>query len=127
MSTQLTKNFTLAEFACHDAAGTPVPAQYVGNCQELANNLQVLRDALGEPVRVLCGYRTPVHNAAVGGVPHSQHLVAKAADLAVAGLTPKELHAHIELQITLGKMKQGGLGLYPGFVHYDIRGFKARW
>jgi hypothetical protein len=24
-------------------------------------------------------------------------------------------------------MLQGGLGLYDSFVHYDIRGTKARW
>jgi len=24
-------------------------------------------------------------------------------------------------------MKQGGLGLYDSFVHYDVRGVKARW
>jgi len=24
-------------------------------------------------------------------------------------------------------MKEGGLGLYNTFVHYDIRGTKARW
>ena len=24
-------------------------------------------------------------------------------------------------------MKEGGVGLYNGFVHYDIRGTKARW
>lgn len=124
---QLTKNFALSEFTCHDAAGTPVPAQYLSNVQLLATNLQVLRDELGVPVHILCGYRTPAHNAAVGGVRSSQHLVAKAADLQVASLTPKELHAHIELQISLGKMRQGGLGLYPTFVHYDVRGYKARW
>jgi uncharacterized protein YcbK (DUF882 family) len=124
---QLTTNFALSEFTCHDVAGTPVPVQYLDNVQLLANNLQVLRDALGVPVRVLCGYRTPAHNKAVGGVKQSQHLVAKAGDLTVAMLTPKELHAKIEELIEAGKMKQGGLGLYPGFVHYDVRGNKARW
>lgn len=124
---QLTNNFALSEFTCHDAAGTPVPTQYLPNVRLLAQNLQVLRDALGVPVRVLCGYRTPEHNKAVGGAKASQHLVAKAGDLTVATLTPKELHAKIEALVAAGKMKQGGLGLYPGFVHYDVRGNKARW
>ena len=41
---KLTKNFSLSEFACKD--GTTVPYQYMPNVQELANNLQVLRDYL---------------------------------------------------------------------------------
>jgi len=24
-------------------------------------------------------------------------------------------------------MTEGGIGIYKGFVHYDIRGTKARW
>lgn len=124
---QLTTNFRREEFACHDAAQTPVPPAYYANVQQLANNLQVLRDALGRPVHVLSGYRTPAHNAAVGGAKASQHLVAKAGDLHVDGLTPAQLHAQIEALIAAGKMKQGGLGLYPTFVHYDVRGYRARW
>lgn len=124
---QLTKNFSLSEFACHDVAGTPVPAQYLTNVEALAANLQVLRDELGEPVRILSGYRTPAHNKAVGGVPNSQHMVARAGDLTVASLTPKQLAAVIERLIAAKRMHQGGLGVYPGFVHYDVRGTKARW
>lgn len=124
---QLTKNFAREEFACNDQARTSVPAQYYTNVQQLANNLQVLRDTLGKPVHILSGYRTPAHNAAVGGAKASQHLVAKAGDLRVEGMTPAQLHAQIEELIAAGKMKQGGLGLYPTFVHYDVRGVKARW
>lgn len=124
---QLTTNFALSEFTCHDAAGTPVPTQYLNNVRLLAEQLQVLRDELGRPVRVLCGYRTPAHNAAVGGVKASQHLVAKAGDVTVADLSPKQLGVVIERLISEGRMKQGGLGVYPGFVHYDVRGYRARW
>jgi uncharacterized protein YcbK (DUF882 family) len=122
---QLTKNFKLEEFACHD--GTPVPAEYLPNVQELANNLQVLRDDLGKPIVVISGYRTPDYNDSHGGKLHSQHKLAKAGDIQVKGMTPKQLHDRIEALIASGKMKQGGLGLYPAFVHYDVRGTAARW
>ena len=125
MPAQLTKNFALDEFACHD--GTPVPAPFLANVQELANNLQVLRDEIGKPVHVLSGYRTPSWNAKVGGVKDSQHVLAKAGDLRVDGLSPTNLHATISRLIDEGRMKQGGLGLYTSFVHYDVRGEKARW
>jgi hypothetical protein len=122
---QLTKNFKLEEFACHD--GTPVPAEYLPNVQELANNLQVLRDDLGKPIVVISGYRTPDYNDSHGGKLHSQHKLAKAGDIQIKGMTPKQLHDRIEALIASGKMKQGGLGLYPAFVHYDVRGTAARW
>lgn len=121
----MTKNFTLAEFACKD--GTQVPKTLLLNVEELAKNLQVLRDYLGEPLSVLSAYRSPAHNAKVGGKPNSFHLKAMAADLSCKSKTPKQLHAIIEKLIAEKKMKQGGLGLYKGFVHYDIRGRKTRW
>ena len=123
---KLTKNFSRQEFDCKD--GTKVPDNLLNNLKELAENLQVLRDYLNTPVSITgSGYRTPSHNKKVGGASNSQHLYAKAADINAKGLTPKELFRTIENLISLGKMKQGGLGLYKTFVHYDIRGTKARW
>lgn len=122
---KITKNFDLSEFACND--GTPVPEILLPNVTELANNLQVIRDALGKPVHINSGYRTVDYNKKVGGVSNSQHVIAKAADITVSGLTPKEVHAVIEGLIAQGKVRQGGLGLYDTFVHYDVRGTKARW
>lgn len=123
--TQLTKNFSLEEFACKD--GTPVPPALVANAQLLADNLQVLRDHLNAPVHVNSGYRTVKYNARVGGKPKSFHLKAMAADITTKGKTPKQLAKIIETLIAKKKMKQGGLGVYPGFIHYDVRGYKARW
>lgn len=122
---QLTKNFTREEFDCRD--GTKVPDNLLSNAQELADNLQVLRDYLGEPVHINSGYRTKTYNKKVGGKAASKHLKAQAGDLTVKSKTPKQLHTIIERLIKQNKMKQGGLGLYPGFVHYDVRGVKARW
>ncbi len=122
---QLQKNFDLEEFACKD--GTPVPGELIGNVEVLAANLQVLRDYLGEPIHILSAYRTPTYNAKVGGVKKSQHLLAKASDITVKSKTPRQLAAIIEKLIAERKMKQGGLGIYKGFVHFDIRGVKARW
>lgn len=123
---QLTKNFSRVEFDCKD--GTPVPTKYMENCKKVAQNLQVLRDHIGEPVHVSgSGYRTPSHNAKVGGAPASQHLKANGADITAKSYTSKKLAAVIEKLIKEGKMEQGGIGIYPGFVHYDRRGTKARW
>jgi len=116
---KLTKNFSLAEFDCKD--GTKVPTEFIPNAQEVANNLQVLRDHLSVPVSITgSGYRTPSHNKKVGGAKHSQHLTCSAADINAKGYTPSQLGGEIEALIQSGKMKQGGLGIYPNFVHYDI-------
>jgi uncharacterized protein YcbK (DUF882 family) len=125
MSKQLTKNFEVGEFACHD--GTPVPKELLPNVQELAENLQVLRDDIGEPLHVLSGYRTETWNKKVGGKPKSKHKKAMAGDVTAKNFTPKQLAARVERLIKAKKMKQGGLGIYSGFIHYDIRGEKARW
>jgi uncharacterized protein YcbK (DUF882 family) len=123
---RLTKNFNRQEFDCKD--GTIVPAKYLLNVKEVADNLQVLRDYLEVPVSVTgSGYRTVTHNQKVKGAKHSQHLTASAADINAQGYEPKQLAEVIELLILKGKMKQGGIGVYPNFVHYDIRGTKARW
>lgn len=122
---KLTKNFNREEFDCRN--GIQVPPELMANVQELADNLQVLRDDIGEPIHVNSGYRTPVYNKKVGGKPASKHLKAQAGDITAKSFTPKQLAARIEKLIKAGKMKQGGLGIYPGFVHYDVRGTKARW
>lgn len=122
---QLTKNFHLDEFECHD--GTPVPARFIPNAQRLANNLQVLRDELQRAIIVTSGYRTPAWNRRVRGAKRSEHLDASAGDIRVPGLTPRVVYQTIERLIKQGKIEEGGLGLYDGWVHYDVRGRKARW
>jgi uncharacterized protein YcbK (DUF882 family) len=122
---QLTANFTLAEFKCKDGCGVPDPL--LDNVRELAANLQVLRDQIGKPIKIMSGYRTPEYNAKCGGETKSQHMEAKAADIIVTGMAPTEVCNAIKLLIGAGKMKQGGVGLYDGWVHYDVRGTRARW
>ena len=122
---KLSKNFNLKEFESKDGSSTPL--EITKNLQELAINLQVFRDKIGTPITINSGYRSPKHNEAIGGVRDSQHVLGFAGDLKVKGMRPTEVHAMIENLIKEGKMKQGGLGLYPTFVHYDIRGTKARW
>lgn len=123
--TALTKNFSLEEFKCND--GTQVPEEYMANVQSLANNLQVLRDEIGMPIHITSGYRSPKYNKRVSKAKSSQHILAKAADVQVEGVAPEEVHTTILRLIAQGKMKQGGVGSYSTFTHYDIRGYGARW
>jgi uncharacterized protein YcbK (DUF882 family) len=121
----LTRNFTLKEFASKD--GTATPLSVVHKLQQLAINLQALRDEIGKPIRINSGYRSPSHNRAVGGALRSRHVVGDAADIVVVGMPPTEVAATIERLILEGKMEQGGLKAYATFCHYDCRGVRARW
>ena len=123
--TKLTNNFSLREFRCKD--GTDVPDEYMDNVQELAENLQVLREHLGKSIRVISGYRSPKYNRKIDGARRSQHLTASGADIKIKGLLPVEIKIIILDLIREGKMKEGGIGVYKGFLHYDIRGKKVRW
>ena len=81
MSYKITQNFSLSEFRCKD--GTDVPEELMDNVSLLCENLQVLRDEIGKPIRVISGYRSPKYNRRIGGARRSQHMTANAADIKV--------------------------------------------
>ena len=120
---QVTKNFNMSEMEFYDR----VPANLLENAKEVLANVQILRDALGAPVSIMSGYRSPERNAEVGGATKSQHMEGNATDLQCKTKTPLEMYNMVEKLIKEGKMKQGGLGIYDGWIHYDTRGVKARW
>jgi uncharacterized protein YcbK (DUF882 family) len=122
---KITNNFYLQEFASKD--GAAFPNDVAKNIILLAQNLQVLRDELKVGIKINSGYRSPQHNAKIGGAKKSQHTLGTAADIVVSGYTPKQVAEVIDKLINEGKMMQGGLKPYATFTHYDIRGTKARW
>lgn len=90
---RLTENFTLAELCVTDQREPNVPgAKEAEALRRLAEGiLQPLRDAVGVPVNVSSAYRSKRVNAAVGGATNSQHVLGEAADIVVAGMSPKEV------------------------------------
>jgi len=128
---RVTENFTTDEFACKD--GTPYPRAWIDTrllplCAEV---LQPVRNRVGASIPVLSGFRTDAYNRKIGGARLSQHVQGRAADLRPPkGWTAARLHALILEMYNDGELPRlGGLGLYPGFVHVDVRpGAKlARW
>lgn len=116
----LTKNFKKAEFDSKDNA--PMPLDVMQNVQKLAEQLQVLIDYLGKPIKITSGYRSPNHNARIGGAKHSYHVKGMAADIQVKDIQPKEVKKLIVHLMNEGKIIKGGCKAYTSWLHYDIRG-----
>jgi uncharacterized protein YcbK (DUF882 family) len=122
---KLTNNFSKSEF--ESKCGRQMPQSVLDNIKKVAESLQVLRDELKRPISITSGYRSPEHNAKVKGAKNSQHILGTAVDIKVEGMTPIQVAAAIEKLIKEKKMPQGGIGIYRSWVHYDLRGKKARW
>ena len=122
---KLTKNFSLSEFDCND--GSKMPPEVFTNVVKIAGELQILRDFIGKPIKINSGYRSPSYNRSIGGASRSQHLLGKAADIRVEGISPRELRGIIEELIKDGRLNFKGIGAYTNFTHVDIRERRARW
>lgn len=121
----LTPHFKLSEAACKD--GTPVPKVLRPGARNHAFRLERLRHSLGDkPVSILSWYRTPAYNRRIGGARYSQHMTARATDHSrewVERMGRSRVRAAAERI-----WAKGGVGTYPaGSMHFDSRGYKARW
>lgn len=118
----ISKDFSYREFERSEVADAKHICNVItsfdvrDSIQALTENvLQPLRDAWGKPLKVNSGYRCKALNAAVGGVPTSQHLKGEAADIA-AGDPVKLARLAVKLGLPFDQMI-----LYPTFVHFSHR------
>ena len=121
---RLAPDFKVRELRCRDGSDTVMVDE------TLTVVLQCIREHFGKPVTITSGYRTAAHNAAVGGAKSSQHLLGRAADIRVEGVSVEDVAAYAESLMP----DWGGVGRYPvkagraaGWVHVDTRAEKARW
>lgn len=120
MSTdRITAHFRRSEFDC--------PCCGVNNVSlRLVEALEKLRSKCGgAPIHINSGVRCQGWNERVGGVPSSQHVWGRAADIVVQGLEPVEVADKAEQVV---EFRHGGIGVYDNFVHVDVRmDGAARW
>lgn len=116
-SKKLSQNFQVKEFACKDGSDPILIAP------ELVTILQAIRSHFNKPVVINSAYRTPEYNKKVGGAAQSQHCYGTAADIAISGVSPKDVAAFAENLLS----GRGGIGIYAGFTHIDVRETKSRW
>lgn len=129
-SEQLTPHFHLSEF--HSKDGVKVPAGLVPRIRKVAEALEKVRAELGASLIVTSGYRSPAHNAEVGGASQSQHVEARAADIYSPELEAKHgTEAMVRKVIAAARSvpEIHGIGInYSNFVHVDIRpGERVEW
>lgn len=114
---QLSPHFRLREFASKDGSDKVLVDD------DLVFLLEQIRAAAGGAVTINSGYRSPAHNAAVGGVSSSQHLYGRAADIVVSGASPLLVGQIAEYYLD----RKGGIGVYQSFTHVDTRTIRSRW
>ena len=125
----ISKNFKQQEFEQSDKAiemgiNNAIDSQEIKDAlQSLVDSvLQPLRDAWGKPLAINSGYRCKELNAAVGGVPTSQHVKGEAADVCPFG---RNGHGDIKVVTELARLAVkldlpfDQMILYPSFVHFS--------
>ena len=74
------EHFSFSEFACH--CGGTYGCDVIWPSRQLIARLELLRAAAyPHGLQIISGCRCPKRNAKVGGVPNSQHLYGRAADI----------------------------------------------
>lgn len=110
---KLSDHFSTKEFHCH--CGCPVT--YIDT--DLIDYLEKKRELWKRPITIISGFRCVGHNKKQGGKKGSYHLVGKAADIKVEGMTTTAVGRDC--------VDAGGLGVARSFIHVDVRPGKARW
>lgn len=106
-------HFSAKELSCK-CGGRYCRGQYFHN-PDFLDGLEAIRGDMGRPLVLTSGRRCERHNRAVGGAARSQHMIAIAADIELAGHEPVSL-ARSALQAGFR-----GIGFGRTFLHVDWR------
>lgn len=112
---KLGRRFSVKEFACKDGSPVTFVDEYLWTV------LDILRQKIGKPITITSGYRTPEHNARVGGAIYSYHMRGMAADIK-ADMPAKELAKELDKIVP----DECGIIVYNNWVHFDVRKKKYR-
>jgi len=80
-------------------------------------------------------HRHPLANQQRGGASKSRHIRGEAVDIVVRDVNRDRFENEVDKRIVLELLEteiigdEGGIGRYPGtmVVHFDVRGYRARW
>ena len=78
------------------------------------NKLSKARELAAIGFKITSGYRSPAHNAKVGGVPSSSHTIGRAVDIYAPTSTQKYIIINALLQVGFNR-----IGVAKNFIHVD--------
>ena len=78
------------------------------------NKLSKARELAAIGFKITSGYRSPAHNAKVGGVPSSSHTIGRAVDIYAPTSTQKYIIINALLQAGFNR-----IGVAKNFIHVD--------
>lgn len=129
---RLSPHFALSELVRSETAvrrglSNMPPADVLRNMRAvLAPGLERVRAALGVPLQITSGYRSPIVNAAVGGAKTSQHLKGLAADFVAPQFgSPRAVARYLAehmSEIRADQVIQEGQWVHVSFVASAPRG-----
>ena len=106
----LSPNFSRSEFACGCGCGFDAVSE------DLVTRLQILRNELGTPIKVISGCRCPTRNAYVGGKQDSEHLRGEGADIECATSADR----HRMKVVIYSRRLFNRVGNSSGFLHVGV-------
>lgn len=110
------KYFKKSEFSCKCGCG-------LNNIDlRLVKILDEIREHYNKPIIITSGCRCSKHNKAVGGVQGSRHVLGKASDFYVQGISTSELLKYTQSLVNQGKLRYTytNSSNMNGVVHIDI-------
>ncbi len=105
--------FTRQEFACPCGRCDGYPSEPE---EALVRAADTVRAHFGSPALISSGLRCPDHNAEVGGVPNSRHLVGKAMDFRISGQDAETVLAYVQQLPGI----RYAYAIDSNYVHMDI-------
>ena len=125
---QITENFKLFEFL-YGAALPPeakelnkkhITEEVIANIEKIAVVAQQIRNHVGKPMTITCGFRCLEWEKMRKRSGTSRHVVGDAIDFKFAA------KADMDQAFEFLRDHNGGLSRYPTFIHVDL-GRKRRW
>ena len=83
--------------------------------------LDEARERAGIPFVINSGYRTPEHNAKIGGKPNSSHLKGLAVDISVTNSRQRFIILNALLDVGFTR-----IGIADTFIHVDLDNEKSK-
>jgi zinc D-Ala-D-Ala carboxypeptidase len=85
------------------------------------NKLDEARERAGIPFVINSAYRTPEHNAKIGGKPNSSHLKGLAVDISVTNSRQRFIVLNALLDVGFTR-----IGIADTFIHVDLDSGKSK-